>query len=243
MRIGTRSTPAAGVALILTGAGILGASLLELATGARGDADNPTDSLAFLSEHGELYSYSGSAFTVAGVALVVAVLGIWQLVGTVGLAFASASVLGILGGGFLIVNGILRMQSVGTVPYIESMDQSWGESAYLAVQMAGTQGLMSAGLIILCAWLVSLGLLFARRRIWGTAAFAAMPAMVLAILLADLLIPGLDELGLDGLFVVYAAGLAIGVPLCCAAFGISATLPRVRERLRLAPASTRAASL
>lgn len=216
---------------MVTGAGILGAGLLELASGTRGDADNPTDSLAFLSEHGELYSYSGTAFTVAGAALVVAVLGIWQLLGAVSLSFATASVLGILGGGFLIVNGILRMQSVGTVPYIRSLNQGWGESAYLAVQMAGTQGLMSAGLMILSAWLVSLGLLFARRRIWGPVAFAVLPAMVLGILLADLLIPGLDELELDGLFVVYAAGLAIGVPLCCAAFGISTTLPRVRRRL------------
>ena len=83
---------APGIALIVCALAFAAVSALELAPGdARGDGDNPADSLEYLAQFGLFYSYSGFALVVGGVALVVAVVGIRHLMGRQSLAFAAAS--------------------------------------------------------------------------------------------------------------------------------------------------------
>ncbi|MEQ1738074.1 MAG: hypothetical protein ABL886_16935, partial [Rhodoglobus sp.] len=119
-----------------------------------------------------------------------------------------------------------------TVPHIQSLDQSWGESAYLAVQMAGTQGLMSTGMMALAAWLVALAVLLVRRGARAVALFAVLPAGVLVILALDLALPFLDDNGPEWLFLVYIASAIVGIPLACIGFGIALAGRRTQERLR-----------
>ena len=223
---------AAGITLLLCGVALGAVSALELGAGdGRGDGDNPTDGLRYFAELGDLYTYSGLALVIAGVLLVASAIGIYRLLGSTTLSFSTASVFALISAGALFTAGVLRMQSIGTVPYIASLDQSWGESAYLAVHLVGTQGLISAGMIGVAGWLVALGLVFARRRIWLPVASTLFPAVVLIVLALDLALPWLDEANLDGLFVVYIASSIVGIPVCCLSFGIALLFTRVRTRL------------
>ncbi len=224
---------APGIALIVCAIALAAVSVLEFAPGdARGDGDNPADSLNYLAEFGLLYSYSGFALVVGGVALVVAVVGIRHLMGQQSLAFAAASTFGILGGGFLVVAGVMRMQANGTVPHIASLDQAWGEAAYLAVQLAGTQGLLSTGMLAAAAWLVAFGLVLWRRGARLPAIAAVLPALVLLILLGDLILPFI--VAPDELFVVYILAIVIGVPVCSLAYGVALLRDRTRRGLQRA---------
>lgn len=221
---------APGIALIVCALAFAAVSALELAPGdARGDGDNPADSLEYLAQFGLFYSYSGFALVVGGVALVVAVVGIRHLMGRQSLAFAAASTIGMLGGGFLIVAGVMRMQANGTVPHIANLNRSWGEAAYLAVQMAGTQGLLSAGMLALAAWLVAFGLVLWRRGVRVPALAAVLPTLVLLILLGDLALPFL--VAPDGLFVFYILAIVAGVPICSLVFGLTLLRDRARRNL------------
>lgn len=221
---------APGIALMGSGASLLAVSVLEFAAGdGRGDGDNPADSLRYLAEFGLLYSYSGLALVVGGVALVVAVLGILRITGMPSLAYAAASTFGVLAGGFLSVSGVMRMQAYGTVPHIQSLDQSWGEAAYLAVQMAGTQGLLSTGMMALAAWLVAFAIVLIRRGIRVPAVLAIFPVAVLVILAADLALPFIAAT--EQLFLVYVASAIVGVPLCCVGFGALLVSEKAQSRL------------
>ena len=222
---------APGIALIVCALALAAVSVLELAPGdARGDGDNPADSLKYLAEFGLLYSYSGLALVVGGVALVVGVVGVRHLMGQQSLAFAAASTFGMLGGGFLVVAGVMRMQANGTVPHIAGLDQDWGEAAYLAVQMAGTQGLLSAGMLATAAWFVAFGLVLWRRGVRVPAFAAALPAVVLLILLGDLALPFV--VAPDSLFVVYILAIVVGVPICSLVYGLALLSERTRSSLK-----------
>ncbi len=225
----------AGIALIAVGIALAAVVALELAPGdARGDGDNPADSLRYLEQFGQLFVYSGLALVVAGVALVVAVLGVLRILGTPSLAYSAASAFGVLSGGFLAVSGVMRMQANGTVPYIQSLDQSWGEAAYLAVQMAGTQGLLSAGMMALAAWLVALAILLIRRGSRAVALLALLPAGMLAVLVIDLVVPNLatdNDTVSSVVYVIYILCAIIGIPVACIGFGIALTTRRIQARL------------
>jgi hypothetical protein len=226
-----KSSFAPGIAFILCAIALAAVSVLELAPGdARGDGDNPADSLKYLAEFGLLYSYSGLALVIGGVCLVVGVVGVRRLMGHQSLAFAAASTIGMLGGGFLLVAGVMRMQANGTVPHIAGLNQSWGEAAYLAVQLAGTQGLLSTGMLATAAWLVAFGLVLWRRGVRAPALAAALPALVLLILLGDLALPFL--VAPDWFFVIYILAIVAGLPICSLVFGLALLRDRTRSSLK-----------
>ena len=222
--------------MVVAGIAFAAAIAFEFSVGeARGDGDNPADSLLFLQNFGQQYVYSGLALVVAGVAIVVAVLGVLRLIGTPSLAFSTASALGVLAGGFLAVGGIMRMQANGTVPHIQDLNESWGESAYLVVQIAGTQGVISTGLMAVAAWLVALAVVLYRRGVRALALLAVLPAGMLAVLLLDLLAPTLatDDGTLSSIiYVVYILCALGGIPIASIGFGIALATARVQERLR-----------
>lgn len=228
----TPSSRLTGIALIATALALVAVSVAEFSAGdARGDGDNAADGLRFLEENGVAFSLSGLALVVGGVALVVSVLAMRGLLSgrRRSLAAEAASTFGVLGGGFLAATGVMRMQSVGTVPYIGSLDEGWGESAYLVVQIAGTQGLLTTGILALSAWLISTAIGWWRRGLRGPTLFAVFPIVIVLILLADLALPFLTFP--DDLFVVYIVSITLGLPLCCLALVLSG---RAGAKLRTA---------
>ena len=231
-----RGDVAGGTALLVAGLALLGASLLEFAPGeARGDGDNPADSLRYLAEFGDLYSYSGLALVVAGVALVVGVITVHSLQRGRGrsLGFDTVSVFGVLAAGFFATTVVMRMQASGTMPHTQSLDESWGEAAYLVVQMAGTQGLLSTGMIALALWLVAASTVFARRGVRAPAVVAVFPVAVLLVLIGDIVAPSLaGSLSGEGVFLAYIAAALFGLPVSCAAVGLALVMRRSREKPR-----------
>lgn len=180
------------------------------------DADNPATMISFLIQHPDVYTWSGIAFVVMGVALVVAVLTVWDLIGSeLGtVSLKAAGVLGLFAALFFFGQGILRVQSPGTLIHMYGLGSEWGHAAFLAVQMAGTQGLASAGAFALSLWAVGTSLAGQRRR--------ALPRFVLALavapalhLLIGLFGPLLDPLPFAGYLVYMAATFGL-IPWCIA---------------------------
>lgn len=227
-RVGT------AVALLVAAVALVAASVAEFAPGEiRGDGDNPADSIAFLRAAKEFYAYSGAALILGGATLITGVLGVARIVrvGGLSLAFTAATAFGVLAGGFLAVAGVLRLNTTGTVLHISNLDADWGESAYLAVQMAGTQGLLATGMVGLSGWLVAVALLAARRRLVGLALIGLPPAGILLLLASDVLIPVIGDSGPEWVFLVYVAAFTIGLPLGLVATGLAVLIPAGARRL------------
>jgi hypothetical protein len=227
-RVGT------AVALVVAAVALVAASVAEFAPGEiRGDGDNPADSIAFLRAAKEFYGYSGASLILGGAALITGVLGLARIVrvGGLSLAFTAATAFGVLAGGFLAVTGVLRLNATGTVLHISGLDAGWGESAYLAVQMAGTQGLLATGMIGLSGWLVAVALLGARRRLGGLALVGLAPAAILLLLCSDALLSTFVGEWPEWAFLAYVAAFTIGLPLGIVAVGATVLSPAGSRRL------------
>lgn len=227
-RIGT------AMALIVAAVALVAASVAEFAPGEiRGNGDDPADSIAYLRAAKEFYGYSGAALVVGGATLITGVLGVARIVrvGGLSLAFTAATAFGVLAGGFLAVGGVLRLNATGTVLHISDLDADWGESAYLVVQMAGTQGLLATGMIGLSGWLVAFALLAARRRLVGLALVGLPAAAILLFLASDVLFPALGDAGPEWAFLLYIAAAIIGLPLGLFAAGLAVLAPAGARRL------------
>jgi hypothetical protein len=225
-RVGT------AVALFVAAVALVAASAAEFAPGElRGDGDNPADSIAFLRAAGNFYGYSGLALIVGGATFIVGVLGMARIVrvGGLSLAYGGATAFGVLAGGFLAVAGVLRLNATGTVLHISNLDPEWGESAYLAVQMAATQGVLATGMIGLAGWLVATGLAAVRRRLPGLLLAGLPAAAILVILGLDAVAPFADFS--DAAFLAYVAAFTIGLPLGLAAVGVTVLAPAGSRRL------------
>jgi hypothetical protein len=232
MSVVRRSAVGAGVALILAAVAFVLASVAEFAPGElRGNGDDPSDSVAYLQAAPEAYAYSGAALIVAGIALVVGVLGWVRLVRHGGLStpYGTASAFGVLAGGFALLTGVMRLQATGTVPHIAELDRDWGEAAYLVVQLAGTQGALSAAMLTLSGWLVATAILAWRRRVRWMAFLGIAPLAILLLLAADIVIPGLEIS--DSMFLVYVGAITVGLPLGCLGTGIALLIAPCRARL------------
>jgi hypothetical protein len=210
-----------GAALLLVAVAFSAFWSLELYREALGfqDADNPATMIAFLRQHPNVYTWSGIAFVVMGVALVVAVLAVRDLMGSEpgAVAINAAAVLGLFAAAFFFGQGVLRVQSPGTLMHMAGMGREWGHAAFLAVQMAGTQGLASAGAFALSLWAVWTSVAGQRRR--------ALPRFVpvLAVAPAAHLLLGLFGPLLDALpgvgYLIYI-GATFGVIFWCIALGV-----------------------
>lgn len=226
---------ATGVAFLVAGAGLLGGVLVEFAAGdLRGDGDNPVDGIAYLQAAPQSYAQSGGLLILGGAALIVAIAGLVMLSGAPTLPVLGPAGIGAVGGGLLILAGAIRAQASGTVPYIASLDPEWGQSAYLAVHLAGTQGALSAGAYATGGWLLVTAIVAVRRRIRWLVLAAIPPAAVFSILLADLAGASLPDI----LFPVMVGCLAVGIPLGTALVGLAVLIPASRARLA-APAPAR----
>lgn len=223
-----------GAALVVAALALVAASVAEFAPGEiRGNGDDPADSIAYLRAAKEFYGYSGAALILGGATLVTGVLGVARIVrvGGLSLAFTAATAFGVLAGGFLAVAGVLRLNATGTVLHISDLDPGWGESAYLAVQMAGTQGLLATGMIGLSGWLVAVALVAARRRFVGLAAVGLAAAAILLFLASDVLFPALGDSGPEWVFLAYVVAFTIRLLLGLFAAGMATLTPAGARRL------------
>jgi len=226
-----RPGPATGILLIVAALALVVASAAEFAPGEiRGNGDDPADSIAYLRAAFEFYAYSGGALITGGATLVAGVVGVARIVqaGRLSHAYLVASCFGVLAGGFFAVGGMLRLNATGTVLHISDLDPGWGESAYLVVQVAGTQGMIATGMVGLAAWLIATAILAGRRRLPGLVVIGLLPAAILGLLVFDILAPH-AELP-DAVFLIYVAAITIGLPLGLTTLGVSLLVPAGRER-------------
>lgn len=221
-----------GILLIVAALALVAVSVAEFAPAdIRGDGDNPADGIAFLRAAKEYYGYSGAALIISGATLIGGVLGVARLVraARLSLAFASATAFGVLAGGFFAVAGVLRLNATGTVVYIADLDAVWGESAYLAVQLAGTQGLLATGVIALSGWLVAVAVVGVRRRLVGLVAVGLPGALILGVLAIDALVPAVALA--DVVFPIYVVAIVAGLPLGVLAVAVTVLVPAGGRRL------------
>lgn len=149
-----------------------------------GDTDDPAIGLAFINAHPTAWPLAGLALGIAALAMVATVLAMRaRLAGHPddgnqrGLAVDTSSVVGFLGAAMLFGMAAVRM-SGGPVRYVQSLDQAWGETAYLVTQFVGIQALVTGGFVLLDLWLVSVAWLGARRGVIprAVAVLALFPA-------------------------------------------------------------------
>ena len=182
------------------------------------DGDNPASSLRFLREHPVVFFASGVASVLAAIALAVAVLSVSDLglraATSLGARFTAA--FGLFAAAYFFAYGVLRMQSPGTLTFMADMNRAWGESAYLAVQMAGTQGLASAGIFALSIWSVGVSLMGWRS---GTVPVALALLGVLPALPWAMGLLGRLAVLPESMWLVYIGSIILGIPLWGIAFG------------------------
>lgn len=212
----------AGVGLCGVGVFIPLAFLLEAATRPGGtDGDNASESLLYLQEHGTAYRLSGCCFILAALSLVRAVTAVpWRT------PFLTA--LGSVAAGLWTFTGALRISSPGPIGHIGEYDQDWAEAAYLAVQMAGTQGGLLGGAMVRLFWVVTGCLLAWRGHL--------LPWPLCAMGLVALVYPLTVVLGFrfvieDGLWLLGVGSLIIGIPAWFLASGVWMIVSTARSRL------------
>lgn len=215
------------MAAISAGLGFLGVAGLEARRTSLGfeDADNPRVMLDFFREHANLYTTSGILLILVGVALAVAVLVLLRVTSAAdpGLLNPFGAVFGLFSSAFFFAQGALRVQSPETILHIANHDEASGRAAYAAVQMAGTQGLGSAGGFALAIWAIAVAAATWRARTLPrlVAVLAVLPAAFLLIALFASLVDAAE-----GLYLLYVASVVLGLPLWC--MGVGVALLRLR---------------
>ncbi|WP_296664356.1 DUF4386 family protein [Demequina sp.] len=131
------------------------------------DTDDPAVMVAFLREHSYLYRVSGVLLLAMSLSLTVAVLAVFERFAATtsrSLGLRVATAFGLFAAALFVPHGALRLASASTLLHVDRIDSGWGESAYLAVQMVGTQALGAGGIVAMCAWAVGLSVLGFRAR-------------------------------------------------------------------------------
>jgi len=207
----------AGAAMIAAGAALFVARLVELITREQVDADDPAQSLRYLAEDGDAYASTGILLVALAAALVIAAVAVRAVLRSERptLWVEVVAVAGFLGAGALGIAGVMRVAAPGPLAYISSLDPDWGESAYLVVQVAGTQSLFAGGVLGMSLWLVGIAIAAWRRRA------VARGVLLLALFGLDFvfaLAGPLVEVP-DAFFAAHLFSLMVGVPLAVASIG------------------------
>lgn len=204
------STAAGGLAAIAFG--VAGLAFTALMFGAQSlgfaDTDNPAVSLAYLRDHPDNYVQLGLVLFAMSIALSIAVFSTWDVLKgrSSSLGLRLVSTVGLMAAASFFLFGTLRY-GVRPLLYIDSLDPSWGETAYLVQQIAGIHGVAAAAILTMCGWAVGVAVLGYRSRAlprW-LALLAVIPAFRLLTFVGPILPP---ELALDGLWIA----LMISIP-------------------------------
>lgn len=208
---------------LISGVAGLGWVWAELAPQRAGfpDTDDPSVSLQFLAAHPGSHAMAGIWLMVAALALIATVLDLGRRFATDEAGGGAARtppaaeyvrIIGILAGALLFGMAVVRL-SEGPVRYVQSLDQGWGETAYLVTQFVGVQGFAVGGLLLLALWIA------------GTAWLGAASGLVPRALAVLALLPAVRIIGVLGPLGVEVEGawilLMVAIP---AAFGWVAIL-------------------
>jgi hypothetical protein len=198
-RIAWRAAP------MITGFAGLGWFWAELAPQRAGfeDTDDPAVSLQFLAAHPGSHAVAGLWLMVASLALIATVLAVSRRFDAdASLGREYLRVLGILAGAMLFGMAVVRFGE-GPVRYVQGLDETWGETAYLITQFMGTQLLAIGGVLLLAAWITATAWLGAPRGV------VPRVLAVLAVFPAVRLLGVLGPFGGDfeGLWLLYMAAV------------------------------------
>jgi hypothetical protein len=172
------------------------------------DTDNPATGLRFLAAHPGAWVAAGLALAIFGFALVATVHAIRDRLESAsdtagdGVAIRTVSSVGLFAAFMLLAQAATRLAG-GPVAYVQSLDQGWGETAYLVTQFVGAQLFGVGGLALLGLWALGIAWLGARRGVvaWPVAALALVPGFrVIAVLALLGLLP-------DGLWLLFMASI------------------------------------
>ena len=131
------------------------------------DADNPALSIRFLQQRLDIFTYTGIINVVMGVSLALAAIALWEIFSKEqSLLLKSGTLAGFAASAFFFVNGVLRIQAPGTLLHMAGFDAGWGIAGYLALQIVGTQGLASAGGFAFAIWVICIGIVNFRSRVF-----------------------------------------------------------------------------
>ena len=134
------SAVAAAMSAIVFGVAGLVSTGLQLSQQTLGfeDTDSPAVNLAYLRAHFDNYLQQGLAMFVMAIALTILVFATWDLLaGRSGsLALRTVSTFGLVAAACFFLFGVLRY-GVHPLLYIDGLNPSWGELAYLVQQIAG----------------------------------------------------------------------------------------------------------
>jgi hypothetical protein len=159
------------------------------------DTDDPRVSLEFLAADETAWPMAGLFLATAAIALIPTVLAMRDRLTTATASLAA----------MFFAMAVIRMAG-GPVRYVQGLDQSWGETAYLVTQFVGVHLAAQAGGLMLAAWIAGTAWLGARRRVIPIA--LAMLGIVPALRLLVILGPFASGLG-DGLWLFLLAGIPV----------------------------------
>lgn len=192
---------AARLAPIVAGAGGLLWFWLELAPIRAGfaDMDSPGVGLEFIAAYPGAWTQTGLAVAVAALALIATVVGMHDRLqpGTDlddrdrGVSVRTIGVIGLFAALFLLGHAGTRL-AAGPLAYVQSLNQAWGEAAYLVTQFVGVQLFAIGGAMLLAIWIAGVAWIGGRRGVLprGLAVFAAVPALrLLALPGTDVILP------------------------------------------------------
>ncbi len=225
MNAGRSEARRGGLAAILVGIAALAVVGLEIRRQSLGfeDPDNPRTMLSFFRQYPDLYTATGILWVLIAIALVVVVLVLWRVIPAAGsgLLIPVGTVFGLFSSAFFFAQGVLRVQSPGTILHIANLNEESGEAAYAAVQMAGTQGFGSAGGLAFAVWAVAVavGTWRARTLPRVVALLSVLPALFLLLVLFGGL-TDVEALNSQALYLLYLASVVVGLPLWCIGLGI-----------------------
>lgn len=201
-----RGWPAARIAPLVSGLSGLAWFWFELAPQRAGyeDTDNPATGLAFIAAFPRAWVWAGLALAIMGFALVATVFAMRDRLESAhdradrGIAVRTVSTIGLIAAAMLLGQAITRLAG-GPVMYVQSLDQGWGETAYLVTQFVGAQLLGVGGLALLAVWTLGVAWLGVRRGVLPrpVALLALVPGFRLVAILALLgILPQIDGLWL-----------------------------------------------
>lgn len=154
---------------------------LELAPQRFGfeDTDDPAVGVLFLRDHSEIYVQAGIVLILMAIALIISAMAAWESLGprVDPPALRSVSAFGVIAAACFFMHGVTRF-SAGPLLYIDSLDQGWGETVYLVIQMIGIHGFAQGAIFMLCAWAVGISLIGWQTRTipLGLCALGVLPA-------------------------------------------------------------------
>lgn len=180
------------------------------------DTDDPALSLQFLRTYPEIYLLAGLTLFLMAAALTVATFAMFDTLAARAnlLALRSVSVLGLVSATFFFGHGVLR-HGAGPMLHIDGLDPTWGQAAYLAVQMGGIHGFAQGAILALCSWAVGISLIGLRTKtlpVW-LCAFGIVPGLRIVAVFGPLgVVP-------DALWIVFIASIP-GAMIWCLVLGI-----------------------